>query len=191
MCQTSATSKGVRSVPSSPPRSPLVTCLSQLPLSCVLCLLPSPRRSDPVGAFDHTPAALAVHLSMDSARLHRCPADRFRPTTSHSHKRRDFWVKNYSAVKSANSSLPILLRECAGTSAKLTAAYRECPSCPDCPCLSALPHAQRVPVCCGCRGWQGAKRERRGALRGGVWRQAAVADEGTVIHAVGIPRANG
>eukprot|EP00967_Tisochrysis_lutea_P105477 scaffold160854_cov36-Tisochrysis_lutea.AAC.1 len=37
-------------------------------------------------------------------------------------------MKNYSAVKAANLSLPILLRECAGTPAKLTAAYRECDS---------------------------------------------------------------
>lgn len=33
-------------------------------------------------------------------------------------------MKNYSAVKAANLSLPILLRECAGTPAKLTAAYQ-------------------------------------------------------------------
>ena len=38
--------------------------------------------------------------------------------------RRDFWKKQYSAIKSANSSLPILLRESQGIQAKLTAAYR-------------------------------------------------------------------
>eukprot|EP00308_Calcidiscus_leptoporus_P005786 CAMPEP_0119375386 /NCGR_PEP_ID=MMETSP1334-20130426/35501_1 /TAXON_ID=127549 /ORGANISM="Calcidiscus leptoporus, Strain RCC1130" /LENGTH=91 /DNA_ID=CAMNT_0007393683 /DNA_START=39 /DNA_END=314 /DNA_ORIENTATION=+ len=36
---------------------------------------------------------------------------------------RDFWLKNYKAVKSANMKLPILLREAAGAPAKLTAAY--------------------------------------------------------------------
>eukprot|EP00965_Chrysotila_dentata_P196669 6177725-Pleurochrysis_carterae.AAC.4 len=35
----------------------------------------------------------------------------------------DFWLKNYSAIKGANMKLPILLRESAGTQAKLTAAY--------------------------------------------------------------------
>mmetsp|Transcript_31040 Transcript_31040/g.99259 ORF Transcript_31040/g.99259 Transcript_31040/m.99259 type:complete len:86 (+) Transcript_31040:21-278(+) len=37
---------------------------------------------------------------------------------------RDFWKKQYSAIKSANSSLPILLRESQGIQAKLTAAYQ-------------------------------------------------------------------
>ena len=37
--------------------------------------------------------------------------------------RRDFWVKNYTPIKAANTTLPILLRESQGVSAKLTATY--------------------------------------------------------------------
>ena len=35
----------------------------------------------------------------------------------------DFWAKNYTAIKTANAKLPILLRESNGTVAKLTATY--------------------------------------------------------------------
>eukprot|EP00322_Chrysochromulina_rotalis_P008866 CAMPEP_0115847552 /NCGR_PEP_ID=MMETSP0287-20121206/10442_1 /TAXON_ID=412157 /ORGANISM="Chrysochromulina rotalis, Strain UIO044" /LENGTH=89 /DNA_ID=CAMNT_0003301391 /DNA_START=39 /DNA_END=308 /DNA_ORIENTATION=+ len=36
---------------------------------------------------------------------------------------REFFSKNYSAIKAANAKLPILLRESQGTAAKVTAAY--------------------------------------------------------------------
>ena len=36
---------------------------------------------------------------------------------------REFWQKNYAAMKAANAKLPIVLRESSGTSAKLTAVY--------------------------------------------------------------------
>ena len=37
--------------------------------------------------------------------------------------RREFWAKNYAAVKAANAKLPILLRESEGTVARLTGNY--------------------------------------------------------------------
>ena len=50
-------------------------------------------------------------------RVHLCQ------TSSGSKGIREFWAKNYNSFKAANSSLPILLRECGGTQAKLTATY--------------------------------------------------------------------
>ncbi len=38
-------------------------------------------------------------------------------------RRREFWAKNYAAVKAANAKLPILLRESEGTAARLTGNY--------------------------------------------------------------------
>ena len=35
----------------------------------------------------------------------------------------EFWAANYAKIKEANMTLPILLRESANTSAKLTATY--------------------------------------------------------------------
>ena len=34
-----------------------------------------------------------------------------------------FWAKEYSNIKAANPKLPVLLRECAGTPASMTATY--------------------------------------------------------------------
>lgn len=36
---------------------------------------------------------------------------------------REFWQKNYAAMKAANAKLPILLRESSGTSAKMTVVH--------------------------------------------------------------------
>lgn len=41
------------------------------------------------------------------------------------HSRRDFIVANYAEMKKANPHFPILIRECAGTEASLTARYGE------------------------------------------------------------------
>ncbi len=39
---------------------------------------------------------------------------------------REFVVANYAEMKKANPHFPILVRECAGTEAKLTARYGGC-----------------------------------------------------------------
>ena len=51
----------------------------------------------------------------------------------------DFWAKNYTAIKTANAKLPILLRESNGTVAKLTATYgAQTPFFSDMPCVPPL-----------------------------------------------------
>ena len=37
--------------------------------------------------------------------------------------RSEFFSKNYASIKAANAKLPVLLRECNGTAAKVTATY--------------------------------------------------------------------
>ena len=60
--------------------------------------------------------------------------------------RREFWKKNYSEVKNANLKLPILLRECEGVSAKLTAVFGAAR-----PAATALaPSPDRAPAACAC-----------------------------------------
>jgi hypothetical protein len=56
-----------------------------------------------------------------SASFRSCPAD---PSTLLMlDSRREFWAKNYAAVKAACPKVPILVRESSGTPAKLTGVY--------------------------------------------------------------------
>jgi len=170
MCQTSATSKGVRygtaMLHVSRRKQAAAAGLGHAGATYPLERTPAPR---------HLPTPQWRHVGCRPARRSRrltC----VRPSTGS--VRRDFWVKNYSAIKGANASLPILLRECAGTPARLTAAFRECYRRP-CP-SHTLP--QTDAVCLPTfRGWQGADRERRGPFGGRIWHQAPVAHEGAVM----------
>jgi len=62
-------------------------------------------------------SAWTASKSLMELRVHMCQ------TSLASKGVRDFWAKNYSEVKLANASLPILLRESTGAPAKLTATF--------------------------------------------------------------------
>ncbi|GIL79908.1 hypothetical protein Vretimale_12530 [Volvox reticuliferus] len=59
----------------------------------------------------------ALSKSMQELRIHLCQA------SEASKGVREFVVSNYAEMKKANPHFPILVRECAGTDAKLTARY--------------------------------------------------------------------
>ncbi len=80
--------------------------------------LHTPRFTPP----PHAPPATPFYYTLVNSRL---DSTRLCSRLYYSPARRDFWLKNYSAIKTANANLPILLRENAGTPAKLTAAFRE------------------------------------------------------------------
>ncbi|GLC40564.1 hypothetical protein PLESTB_000044400 [Pleodorina starrii] len=59
----------------------------------------------------------ALSKSMQELRIHLCQA------SEASQGVREFVVSNYAEMKKANPHFPILVRECAGAEAKLTARY--------------------------------------------------------------------
>ncbi|KAG2453824.1 hypothetical protein HYH02_002031 [Chlamydomonas schloesseri] len=59
----------------------------------------------------------ALSKSMQELRIHLCQ------TSEGSKGIRDFVVANYAEMKKANPHFPILIRECTGTEATLTARY--------------------------------------------------------------------
>ncbi|GFR47884.1 hypothetical protein Agub_g9694 [Astrephomene gubernaculifera] len=59
----------------------------------------------------------ALSKSMQELRIHLCQS------SPASQGVREFVVANYAEIKKANPQFPILIRECAGAEAKLTARY--------------------------------------------------------------------
>ena len=68
------------------------------------------------------PRLSPLHRAPVHARLKLIPSSQ-RPPSFALRGLSDFWAKNYTAIKTANAKLPILLRESSGTVAKLTATY--------------------------------------------------------------------
>eukprot|EP00879_Flechtneria_rotunda_P001585 GHRR01001744.1.p2 GENE.GHRR01001744.1~~GHRR01001744.1.p2 ORF type:complete len:102 (+),score=24.68 GHRR01001744.1:136-441(+) len=59
----------------------------------------------------------SLSKAMQELRIHLCQ------TSAASKGARDFVIGSYAELKKANPDLPILVRECSGTEAKLTARY--------------------------------------------------------------------
>ncbi|PNH08091.1 NADH dehydrogenase [ubiquinone] 1 alpha subcomplex subunit 2 [Tetrabaena socialis] len=77
----------------------------------------------------------ALSKSMQELRIHLCQ------TSTASQGVREFVVANYAEMKRANPHFPILIRECAGAEAKLTARYGEAAAAAPGPQLAAAPAA--------------------------------------------------
>jgi NADH dehydrogenase (ubiquinone) 1 alpha subcomplex subunit 2 len=59
----------------------------------------------------------SLSKAMQELRIHFCQ------TSAASKGARDFVISSYAELKKANPDFPILVRECSGTEAKLTARY--------------------------------------------------------------------